>query len=82
MIIIDVSDEVLMWVNQTYGMSQIVLKINSFGINNFYYLALTKNGELNRKNNETYDLQCTNSKIIMMKTIIIDHMRMNCSMNM
>ena len=46
-------------------MSQIVQKLYSFETKNFYYLAVTDDGQLNQQNNETYDLQSTNSKIFM-----------------
>ena len=70
---IDVSDEVWLWAHQKYGMIQIIQKLYSFETNNWYYLDVPDDGQTNQRNNETYDLQLTNSKIIM-TIIIIDHM--------
>ena len=46
-----VSDEVLMWVLWIHGMIWIVQKLFSFEIDNFSYLAVTKNDGMNRQNN-------------------------------
>ena len=80
--IIDVSDEVWMWVHQKYGMSRIVKIFYSFETNNCSYLAVPDNGQLNQQKKQTYDQQLTNSKIMMTITIIIDHKRTHCSINM
>ena len=45
-------------------------KFYSFETNNCSYLNVPWNGQLNWQNNETYDLQCTNSKIMMTEKII------------
>ena len=45
-----VSDEVLMWVLWIHGMIWIVQNF-SFEIDNFSYLAVTKNDGMNRQNN-------------------------------
>ena len=49
--IIDVIDEVWMWVNQKYVISRIVWKMYSFEINNCFYLADTDDGQLNWRKN-------------------------------
>ena len=48
----NVSDEVWMWVHQKYGMSVIKRKLYSIETNNWSYLSVTDNGQLNRQNNE------------------------------
>ena len=49
------SDEVLMWVNQKYGMSQIMQQFYSFEINNCSYLTVNNDDQPNLLNNETYN---------------------------
>ena len=51
-------------------------------IKNFPYLAVHNNGGMNWQNNETYDLQWSNCKIMMTITIINERMRIRCSVNM
>ena len=68
-----------MWVHLKYGMSQIVLKLYSVKTNNCSYPDVPDDGWLNQWNNETYDLQWKNSKIMMTKTIIINCIAMYCS---
>ena len=79
---IDASDEVWIWVHQKYGMSQIVRKLYSFETNNCSYLYVPVDDQLNRRNNEAYNLQCTNSKIMMTVTIISNCIIMHCIINM
>ena len=50
--------------------------------NNCSYLDVPIDGEINQRNNETYDLQCTNDKIKMKITIIIECMSMHFRINM
>ena len=71
-----------MRVHCKYGMIQIVKKLYSFLINNLYYIAVINNGRLNQKNNETYELKFTNSKVMMTKTILINCMNIHCIINM
>ena len=80
--IIDVSDEVWMWVHWKYGMSGIVQKMHSFETNNWSYLTVPDNNQLNRWSNETYYLQWTNSKIMMTKTININRILIHSGINM
>ena len=54
-------------------------KIYSVKTNNCSYLAVTGNGRLNRQTNKSYELQCTNSKIMTTITIINNLMNMNYS---
>ena len=79
--IMNINDEVWMWVHQKYGMSRIVQKFYSLKTNNWSYLTVPGNVQLNRQNNETCDLQLKNSKIMMRITIIINHMGMYISIN-
>ena len=65
--IMQVCTVVWMWLHQKYGMSQIRKTFYSFKTNNSSYLSDPGDGQLNQQNNETYDLQCTYSKIIMFK---------------
>ena len=51
-------------------------KMYIFDTNNYSYLDVTNDGWLNQYKNEAYDLQWTNSKILMTITIMIDHMSM------
>ena len=61
-------------------MSQILQKMYSFETNNCSYLAVTNDGKLNRRNNETYDLYHKKKKLTTVK-IIIDHTIIHCSIN-
>ena len=68
----DVSDEVWILVHWNYGMSKVVQKFYLVKINNYSYFTVPVNGQLNQRNNESFNLKFTNSKIMMMITIIID----------
>ena len=80
--IIDVNNELWMWVHQKCGIGWIGRILNSVEINNCSYLAVPGYCLLNQQNNETYYLQFTISKIMMTKTIIIDcismHLLLTC----
>ena len=56
-------------------------KISSVKSNNCTYLSVNNNDGMNIRNNETYDLQFKNGKIMMTTTIITEHMIMHCSIN-
>ena len=51
--IITVSGEVWVWVHQKYGIIQTILHFYSLETNNFYYLNVPDDDQLNRQNNET-----------------------------
>ena len=68
--------------HQKYGMSQIVRTFYSVKSSNCSYLSVHSYGGMNKQNNETYYLQCTNGKIMMTITIIIELMIMHCNINM
>ena len=63
--IIDVSDEVWMWMHQKYGLIWSVQKLYFFETNNWSYLSVNGNDQFNQQKNDTYYLQCKNSKIVM-----------------
>ena len=71
--------EVWIWMHQKYLMSLIVRKLFSVESKYCTYTAVHLGGWMNQQNNETYNLQCTNGKIIMTITIITNHMIINCS---
>ena len=48
----NMSDEVWMWLHQTYGMSQIIRNFHLIETNNCSYLSVPGNGRLNQQNNE------------------------------
>ena len=76
------SDEVWMWMHWKYRMSQIVQKFIYSKQNKNSYLYVPDDVKLNWQNNEVYDLQFTNSKIITTTTIIINSKIMHCIINM
>ena len=59
-----------MWVHQKYGSIRIKRKLYSVKSNDCTYLYVNNDGWTNRQNNVTYDLQCTNGKIMMKITVI------------
>ena len=71
-----------MWVHQKYGISWIIRKLYSVESNDCTYLTVHNNDGMNRWNDVTYDLKCTNGKIMTKITITHDHMSMLCSINM
>ena len=61
------------------GKSRIVRKFYSVKTNNYLYLSVPDFYELNYHNNQTYDLQWANSKIVTTIKIRTDCMRMHCN---
>ena len=68
-----------MLMHKKYGTSLIIKKLYLVETKNGYKLTVTNDGQLNRQNNENYDLQYTNSKIMMTITITTDSMIMYCT---
>ena len=64
-----------------YGISIIVIKLYSVESNRWNHHALHNYDVINQQNNETCDLQYTNSKLIIKKTIITKRMSIHYSMN-
>ena len=54
--LMDVSDEVWMWVHQKYEISRIIQTIYAFKANNWSHLAVPDILGLNQQNIESYDL--------------------------
>ena len=67
--------------HQNYGMGWVVRKLYSDELKKCPHLAVDDNGGMNRINNESYDLQCTNSKIMITIRIITECLSMHCGIN-
>ena len=70
------------WVDWKYGICLIVRKLYSDESNNYTHQTLQDYGGMNQLHNETYDLQYTNSNILIKITITTKHITLNFSINL